>query len=334
MFTRRNFLRSTFMGAAVVAAPGTLMNQAYASDLVNRKVFKPLPVSCLSYSFHGLAGEGMMDIFGFLETCRYRYDLEAADLWNGMIAKPDDDGYIQKVFRALEERQLVVPNIAADGAHLISAPNNDTPDDRARLRAIQDRYIEICKKWGVGFLRLDAGPLPGGEVTNNIRDPWKPEDFDYLVKRYKELAQKAYDYGFKVGAENHMGHEKYWPNLEKLIKAVDHPGFGICVHYGGWTVNSPESREQDNETADSASAKWVCHTHFPWDVCEDNELLVQKMTLLRDAGYKGYYSAEHHSAQNEYNLTAVQINKIKAVLTNWNNGGDGQLIPQRQPRSR
>jgi len=332
MSNRRDFLKKSLLGtAAAVAVPGMINNEAMASDLVNRNVFKPLPVSCLSYSFNGLVREGMMDIFHYFETCRFRYGLDAADLWNGMI-KSTDDTFINKVHRALQERQLVVPNIAADGAHLISDPASDKPEERARLRAIQDTYMQICKKLGVGFLRLDAGPMPGGYVTNNITEAWKPEDFDYLVKRYKELAQFAYDNGFKVGAENHMGHEKFWPNMEKLIKAVNHPGFGICVHFGGWTANSQETRVQDNDDADRASAKFICHTHFPWDICEDSEMLLKKMTILREAGYKGYYSAEHHSGQNEYNLTEVQISKIKAVLTNWSNGGTGELIPQRRAR--
>ena len=332
MTTRRDFFRKSLAGAAAVAIPGALTHTAQASDLVNRNAFKPLPVSCLSYSFHGLVSAGMMDIFHYFETCRYRLGLDAADLWNGMVTSTDDV-YINKVYLALQERQLVVPNIAADGAHLIPAPANDTPEERARLRSIQDRYIEICKKWGVGFLRFDAGPLPGGYVNNAIRDPWKPEDFDYLVKRYKELAQKAYDHGFKVGPENHMGHEKYWPNMEKLIKAVDHPGFGICVHFGAWTANTPETRAADNEAADKAAAKWICHTHIPWDVCEDSEMLQKKINILHGAGYPGYYSAEHHSGQNEYNLTEVQISKIRAALTNLNNGGTGHLIPPRQPRT-
>jgi hypothetical protein len=131
-----------------------------------------------------------------------------------------------------------------------------------------------------------------------------------------------------------MGHEKYWPNMEKLIKAIDHPGFGICVHFGAWTATSPETRIEENDVADKACAKWICHTHIPWDVCEDGAMLLNKMTILRDAGYKGYYSAEHHSGQNEYNLTEVQLLKIKAVLTSWNNGGTGVLVPPRQPRPR
>jgi len=334
MSNRRDFLRKTLVGAAAITVPGAFSDKALAIDLVNRESAygKPLPLSCLSYSFNVLVREGMMDIFGYLETCRYRYGLDAADLWVGMVRPAiEDDGFVDKVHRALQERQLVIPNIACDGAHLISRPDRDTPEDRAQLRTIQDRWMQVCKKWGVGFLRLDAGPLPGGDITNTITDPWKNEDFDYLVKRYRELAQFAYDNGFTVGAENHMGHEKYWPNMEKLIKAVDHPGFGICVHFGSWTANSPETRVRDNDVADRGSAKWIRHTHIPWETCVDNVLLTEKMNILRDAGYPGYYSIEHHSGQNEYALVGVQLNMVKAVLTSWNMGRQGDIIPPRQP---
>jgi len=303
--------------AAAVVVPGTFTSDAKASDLVNRNVFKPLPVSCLSYSFHGLVSEGMMDIFGYFETCRYRYSLDAADLWNGMF-KSTDDAYINKVHRALEERRLVVPNIAVDEGHLLASGN----EDASQLRATQDRYMQIAKRLGVGFVRFDAGP----NMTNGRKeeDGWTNQEFDFLVKRYKELSQIAYDNGFKIGAENHWGPEKHWKFMERLIKAVDHPGFGICLHFGGW-AGTPE----DNDIADKAAAKYVCHTHFPWDTCESPKL-VEKMTILRDAGYKGYYSAEHHSAQNEYNLTEVQLSKIRAILTNWNKGGTGEFVPPRR----
>ena len=320
---RRDFLRKTFFGAAAtVAIPGIFTNEAKALELVNRNAFKPLPVSCLSYSFNGLVREGMMDIFGYFETCRYRYGLDAADLWNGMFTSTEE-AYVNKVHRALEERQLVVPNIAVDEGHIL--PVGD--DDPAKLLATQNRYLQIAKQLGVGFVRFDAGPymLNGRKEA----DGWTNQEFDYLVKRYKEMAQFAYDNGFKIGAENHWGPERCWVHMEKLIKAVDHPGFGICVHFGGWMASSPETRVQENDAADRACAKWICHTHFPWDICEDSAMLLQKMTILREAGYKGYYSAEHHSGQNEYNLTEVQISKIRAILTNWNRGGTGALIPTR-----
>jgi len=313
------------MGAAAVAVPGALTNDAHALDFVNRKVFKPLPVSCMSYSFNGLMRQGMMDIFHFFETCRYRYGLDAAEIWSGMFTSTED-AYIDKVHRALEERQLVIPNIAVDAA-LILASGNAHP---VKFLEIQDRYMQIAKRLGAGFIRFDAGPymLNGRKEV----DGWTDQEFDYLVKRYRELAQFAYDNGFRVGPENHWGPERCWIHMEKLLKAVDHPGFGLSLHFTNWWANSPETSVQDNDIADKACAKWVGHTHFMWEICENSDLLVQKMNLLRDAGYQGYYSAEHHSAQNEYNLTEVQISKIRAVLTNWNNGGTGQLIPP--PRRR
>ena len=331
MSNRRDFLRKTLAGAAAISLPGALSNKALATDFVNRDSAygKPLPVSCLSYSFNGLVREGMMDVFGYFETCRYRYGLDAADLWVGMIRQAEtDDDFVNKVHRALKERQLVIPNIACDGSHLIDSTNRDTPEGRAALRAKQDRWLKICKQWGVGFLRCDAGPMPGdGTPVENT--PWSQENFDYLVKRYRELAQFAYDNGFKVGAENHQGQEKYWPNMEKLIKAVDHPGFGICVDFRQWFPNSEETRLQDNDTADRGALPYLCHTHFKWDIIENTELFLGKMKMLYNGGYKGYYSAEHNSRQNEYNLTLIQITKIRSVLTNLINGGAGEFIPPR-----
>ena len=333
MSNRRDFFRQTLAGAAAVAIPGVLSNEALATDLVNRNTAygKPLPLSVLAYSFNVLVSQEMMDIFGYMETCRYRYGLDAADMWVGMF-KSTEDAYIDKVHRGLKERQLVIPNIACDGAHLIpvaSARTPDSPEERARLRSVQDTWLNICKKLGVGFLRCDAGP----NTVPDPKEPWKEADFDYLVRRYREMAQFAYDNGFTVGAENHMGTEKYWPNMEKLIRAIDHPGFGICIHFGGWTANSPETALQDNIAADKAAARWVRHTHIPWETCMDAAMLTERMNILHDAGYPGYYSIEHHSGQNEYALVGVQLDLVKGVINSWNTGGTGQLIPPRQPRN-
>ncbi len=62
-----------------------------------------MTVAIASYAFHGLLREGAIDLFGYLESCRYRYDLRTADIWNGMLASTDD-AYLAKVKRALDER--------------------------------------------------------------------------------------------------------------------------------------------------------------------------------------------------------------------------------------
>ena len=320
MTTRRNFLRNSALGVAAVAtvtpAGASAMVAPKNATAVNRGAFQPIRISMLSYSFHGLVKAGMMDIFHFFETCKYRYGLDAADLWNGMITDTDDK-FIDKVYSALEDRQLVVPDIAVDGPHILHT-NDQNPQKR---RAEQDRYMQIAKRLGVGFVRFDAGPYmaDGRKET----DGWTNQEFDFIVKRYKELATFADDNGFKVGAENHWGPERSWPHMEKLIKAVNHPGFGICMHFGGW-IGTPE----ENLAAEKAAAKYVAHTHIPWQCCEDPNL-PQRLSVLREVNYTGYYSVEQHSGQNEYNLVEAQLGKVKAVLTGWNRGGTGELYPTR-----
>jgi hypothetical protein len=120
--------------------------------------------------------------------------------------------------------------------------------------------------------------------------------------------------------------------MKKLIDAVNHPGFGVCVHIGGWTASSPETRRADNDAADRACLPYMSHTHYNWDVCENEEWLTNSVKMLYDGGYKGYYSAEHNSGQNEYNLTQIQLTKIRALLINLKEGGTGVFIPPRQPR--
>jgi len=258
----------------------------------------------MAYSFHGLLAEGKMDVFGFMETCKYRYHLEAADLWNGFLVSTEE-GYLKKAKDELDERELVVPNLAVDRAHIWV----DDAAQRSKNYANALAHLNAGRILGARFVRIDAG---GGAQDKE----WSNEAFDHIVKRYKEYAQYAYDHGFRAGAEVHWGPEHYWPSMQKLYKAVDHPGFGICCHIGGWG-----GTPQEVAAADRDVAPWVVHTHIDWTITEGP--LVEKMTNLRNAGYQGYYSVEHHSAKAEYAEVAIQLAKVRAVLQSWRTGGTG-----------
>lgn len=310
---RREFLKGSLTTAATFAAM-PLLNQRpmfagtdkemELQTQDKRMANEPMRVSILSYSFHGLLRVGKMDIFGFLESCRYRYQLGAADLWNGFLTSTDE-AYLRKVRDGLDERELVVPNLAVDEAHIW--------EDDAALR--QKNYenakahLNAGRILGARFVRVDAGgPRTAKEWTN--------EAFDHIVKRYKEYAQYAYDHGFKAGAESHWGPENYWPTMKRLYKAVDHPGFGICCH-----VNSWQGTQEEKDIADREAAPLIVHTHFSWNITEGP--LVEKMTNLRNAGYQGYYSVEHYGGKEEYAEVSVQLAKIRAVLQSWRAGGTG-----------
>jgi len=251
-------------------------------------------IGIASYAFHGLLKAGVIDLFGYLESCRYRYDLRTADIWNGMLTSTDDD-YLGKVKHALAERELVLVNLCVDGPHIWE----DDPDRREKHYQSALRYLQAAELLGAKTLRIDAG---------GRGDDWTPEQFETIVGRFQEYAQRAQESGFKVGPENHWGAEVVPENMRRLCEAVDHPGFGVLLHY------------RDNE-GDALMAPWAMHTHITRELTENG--LESSMQMLREAGYEGCWSVEHHSGTNEYSEVAIQLAKVRDVLTCWEFDGVG-----------
>jgi sugar phosphate isomerase/epimerase len=241
-----------------------------------------MKISIASYSFHGLLAEGKMDLFGYLEACRFRYHMQAADIWNGMIVSTEVD-FLKKMKDGLEERQMELANLCVDGPHIWE------DDPAAREQHYQDAliYLRAADFLGAKTIRIDAGGK--GDVFTN-------DQFDLIVKRFKEYAQFAYDHGFKVGPENHWGPEVVPETMKRICEAVDHPGFGMLLHFRG-------------NAGDALMAPWAMHTHISWDIAENH--LESSIQALLDVNYPGYFSVEHHSAKDEYYMVAMQLAKIR-----------------------
>lgn len=253
-----------------------------------------------------------MDVFGYLESCKYRYNLRAANIWNGFLTSTEED-YLKKVRDALDERELVLAVLTCDDCH-IWEPD---PEVRKKNNANAMAHLKAGKLLGAQFVRIDAGGPKEGDRTSPAAKAWSDEAFDGIVKRYREYAQYAQDNGFKMGPENHWGPEGIWPNMQRLFKAMDnHPGFGLSVHMSQW-----QGTQEDKDKADKESAPWVAAVHFDNNTCEGP--LVEKMTILRNAGYQGCWIVEHHGGTNEYAEVAVQVAHVRAVLESWRTGGTG-----------
>ena len=252
-----------------------------------------MKLSILSYSFRGLLNAGQMDLFGYLESCKYRYHLNAADIWSGFFPSTEDD-YLGKVKEALVSRGLELADLCVDRAHVWDADAAVRESNSQQAWA----FLHAAVKLNARFVRIDAG---------SRNESWTTEEFDFIVQRYRDYAQFAYDNGFQMGIENHWGPERKWENLKAVYEAVDHPGFGVSCHLGGWT-GTPEEVDE----ADRLVAPWVSHTHIAWDICAGP--LEEKLKNLWDVSYTGYYSVEHHSAQNEYTNVAIQLAQVQNVL--------------------
>lgn len=245
-------------------------------------------LSIASYAFHGLLERGQIDLFGYLEACRYRYALDTADIWNGMLPSPDEDALI-KAKDGLEERGLSLVNLCVDEAHIWE----DDPALREKNYQNALGYLHAAEVLGAKTIRIDAG---------GQGDAFTGEQFDWIVKRFREYAQRAYDNGYRCGPETHWGPEVIPANMKRLCEAVDHPGFGVLLHFR-------------DVQGDALIAKWAMHTHISWDICETT--LAESLGVLRAAGYQGAFGVEHHSAKHEYARTAIQLAKVRELLDQW-----------------
>ncbi len=313
---RRKFMQESLTAAATVVA-ASLFGNAHVADGAGQATTKPAvppnKISILSYSFLGLFKEGKMDVFGYLESCRYRYNLDGANIWNGMLTSTEDV-YLKKVRDALDERGLTLAVLTCDDCHLW----DPDPELRKKLRANALAHLNAGKILGAEFVRIDAGGPRDGDRTSPAAREWSSEAFDGIVKGYQEYARFANDNGFKMGPENHWGPEGIWSNMQKLFKAVgNQPGFGLSVHMSSW-----QGTQEEKDRADKESAPLVLACHMANDTCSGP--LAEKMGLLRDAGYKGWYIVENHSGgQNEYAMTALEVAQVRGVLQSWRTGGTG-----------
>ena len=248
--------------------------------------------SIMSYSFHGLHNVGAMNLFGYLETLRYRYHLRNADIWNGFLDSYDDD-YLETIRLNLLERDLTLVNLCCDYCHIW----DEDPEVRAANEITAWKCIHAAEVLGAKTIRIDLGVR---------EDRISSEQLRYAASKYDEYCQAAAKFGAKLGTENHWGATFDPDSLERLFEAVSAENFGMLLHLGNWSVPDEEKDELDRRFASRAM-----HIHLDYEHCVDAH---RHMIPLREAGYTGCWSVESHKSTNEYNNVAVQLAHVKQVL--------------------
>lgn len=252
-------------------------------------------ISIASYSFHKTIAAGMMDVFGYLESCKYRYRLDTADIWNGLLRSTDLD-YARKARQAADARELTVVNYHVDGIHLWE----DDPAKREENYRNAQVHLRIAEILGAKTIRVDTG----GTVTQ-----MNAEQLDMVAARYREYSSQAADFGARLGPETHWGFSVMIDNMERIARAVDHPGYGVTHHIGRWNLaGGPSVPFEDEAALDARIAPWTCHTHLDGRITR--LCLRERIKVMRDAGYRGYWGMEHYAEGDEYNEMAWQLSEV------------------------
>ncbi len=232
-------------------------------------------ISLASYSFHGLQGQGKLDVFGYLDLLYYRYRVEYADIWTG-FTPTTDESFMKKIREAMDERGISLANLCIDGPHLWE-------DDEGKRRAHKEKMLEYLKAaeiLGAKTIRIDFG----GDMS-----PMPDEAFEYIVKTFREYCKICGEFGAKIGPENHWGWDKSSANLIKVAEAVDMKNYGHLFHFNGFIGD-------DLIPGTEYALKYAMHTHVPASTMPDAREIMRRLAVN---GYEGTYSVEHHSGENE-----------------------------------
>ncbi|MDR3121955.1 MAG: sugar phosphate isomerase/epimerase [Clostridiales bacterium] len=246
--------------------------------------------SVASFSFHGLLKMKAIDLFGYLESAKYRYGLQTADIWNGMIANYETD-YTDFLKRALDERGLTVVNLCCDWAHVW---DNDEAV-RAKNEEMAWKCIALGEKLGAKTIRIDAGFR---------EETLSDEQVEYVSKKYREYCRRAAEFGAKLGTENHWGATRNPKNVQTLFDAVNEANFGLLLHLGNWDSG-------DKDLNDLAFIKKAMHIHIDFEHCAEAERVLPPLV---SGGYSGCWAIESHKATNEYNNVALQLAQVTRVI--------------------
>ena len=251
-------------------------------------------ISIASYSFHKLLEEGMIDVFGYLESLRYRYAIPNADIWNGFVKDMSDDE-IKKVRLALDDRDLSLANLCCDWAH----PWSNDKEELERNNKMAEKMLRFAEILGAKTVRFDLG-VHEDDITE--------EQYDYVAGKFSEYAKIAHNAGFVVGPENHWGASRKLSVLTRLYKDINSPGYGMLLHLGNWILENNETKDGNDKIA----ATMAVHTHVAYEYSLRAE---EVLPPLREAGYKGVFGVEHHKEINEYHGVSAQLGRVMYAVS-------------------
>lgn len=259
-----------------------------------------MKVAVASYSFHSMMYAGKCDIFNYLNMLKYRYGVTNADIWTGYLPTLEDE-FIGKLRAEMDRGGIALANLCVDGPHLWV----DDPEERKVHHKQMLEYIKAAEKLGAKTIRIDFGGTEGHTMSE--------EAFEYIVKTYQEYCAICGDLGMKIGPENHWGWDRVPEYLEKVKNAVDSPAYGHLYHLRNF-YDEPEKGE-------ALAISYAMHTHIHADSMPYAKEVIRQ---LKNAGYTGAYSVEHHSGNLECERVEWQLATMRGLIAELNQEGYDQ----------
>src|SRR5690606_19839369 len=277
MKNRRLFLKQIGAGALGLTSLPALAGPSLFEE--KKKMF--FKISLAEWSLHKTLFAGKLDNLDFPETAAKTYGIHAVEYVNQFFKdKAKDMDYLKQLKKRAKDNKVESVLIMVDGEGDLGAAS-----DKERSTAVENHYqwVEAAKFLGCHAIRVNAA----GKGT--------PEEVKQAaVDGLGRLSEFAAQHKINVIVENHGGISSHGDWLSAVLKEVGMKNCGSLPDFGNfYEYDRYKGVEELMPFAKGVSAK----THDFNENGEETQIDYHRMlTIVKDAGYKGYIGIEYEGS--------------------------------------
>jgi len=267
-------------------------------------------ISLAAWSFSRSFFQGKWKLMEMPGILRDKLGITALEHVNQFFENPVLN-YLQKRNKAFEDAGIKQTILMVDGEGSTASPD---PKERKLAAVAHRKWIDIAQYLGCHSVRINVY----GGAEDWTKDP-------SLVKRAAETIHWMLDYakgsGLNIIVENHGRASSDPEILVSLVKAVNHPRFGLLCDLGNWNPGADRYANSKKilPYAKGLSVKGTWGQEL--DPAFDAEKLVR---VAYDFGYKGWWGLEVTarrdrnapmlSADDQFALEVKTVLEAKAIV--------------------
>ncbi|HWV20526.1 MAG TPA: sugar phosphate isomerase/epimerase family protein [Devosia sp.] len=289
-----------------------------------------MKIGLSSYSFRPMLADGRLNVetlFDWLEE----HGAEHLEIATFSFAAPGAEaGFdLSAEEAALTRLEAAVARSGVPISGFCLGANFLQGEERRAQIDLVKRHVELCTRFGAGFLRHDVVPW-----ALRLTDAGEFEAaFSSIVDGCREVAEFGAQHGVVTSVEDHGFFMNGAERLLRLVHAVDHPNFKLTVDVGNFLCVDDNPYVSTRRTLPHASFVHVKNFYTRrsepgpgWLKTAGGEFIrgavfgygdLDSKALLAsvvDAGYDGFLSLEYEGAEPTLFGCEVGLNNIRRML--------------------
>ncbi len=304
-FDRRSFFARTAL--ATLAGPLALTRTGSASaspsplamDPIKRGHPSHLKLSIAAYSYRQfLSGENKsMDLFDFADLAA-DLALDAIEPTSYYFPEDVDPAYMHRL-----QRHAFVAGLDISGTAIRNDYCLPTGPEREKQFEHTRQWIDLAAELHAPVIRIFAGRVPQGSTED--------EAVERTIEGINTVLPYAEQKGVILALENHGGITATPKQMLRIVKAIDHPYFGVNFDSGNFHTEDPYA---DLAEIAPYSVNAQVKTEIRRGDKKEESDLSKIVGILRDAQYSGYIVLEYEAPEDPLKAIPRYVDQLREII--------------------